>query len=211
MTITQRFTRRATLGLALLVLPACGNLGSLGQVLGGLGGLGGVGGQQGGGEVRGEVTNVDTRRQEIEIRTQNGQNARVMFDNRTEVIYQNQRYAVTNLERGDVVLLRVQQGSRGEYYTDRIFVEQNVRDRQGGGYGDSGAQVQLFDGRVGRVDSQRGHFEFQARNGGTYTVTMPYNPGSADLDRFRRLRSGDGVRFEGSLVNRERIELYRFR
>jgi hypothetical protein len=40
---------------------------------------------------------------------------------------------------------------------------------------------------------------------------MPYNPRDADLRRFRRLGRGDRVRFDGTFLSRDRVELNRFR
>lgn len=202
-------SRRSFLTLALLSLAGCTGLnGPLGQVLGGLG-LPGAGN-----EISGQVSYVDSRYQQIQIQPDNGRMVTLDYDSRTEVVFQNQRYAVTNLERGDYVTARVQQDNRGRAYTDLIRVEQSVRDTQGG-YGTNGGYDtntrQVFQGRVGTVDYQRGYFQLEQQYGGTYTVTMPFNPSSDDLNRFRRLRSGDNVRIEGVLLNNGRIELYRFR
>ena len=45
---------------------------------------------------------------------------------------------------------------------------------------------------------------------GTLVVSLPYNPRSTDVDRFRRLRSGDNVRLSGRLLNAQRFELEQF-
>lgn len=208
MSSLQRYTRRPALAIALLSLTGCAGT-SLGNVLGGLG-LPGLGS-----EISGQVGYVDSRYQQIQIQPSNGQTVTLDYDSRTQVVFQNQRYAVTNLERGDYVTARVQQDNQGRAYTDLITVEQSVRDTQGGygtnngGYGTNTRQV--FQGRVGTVDYQRGYFQLQQQYGNTYTVTMPFNPSSGDLDHFRRLRSGDNVRIEGVLLGNGRIELYRFR
>lgn len=194
--------RRAALSIAILSLAGCGNLGSLGEVLGGLGGLGG------GSEVRGEIYTVDSRSQQLQIRSSDGQTVTLGYDSNTQVIFQNQRYAVANLERGDYVSARIQQDNQGRAYTDLITVERSVTDT---GTSNGTATRQLFEGRVGAIDQQRGYFELQQQNGGSYTVTLPYNPAAADVDRFRRLRSGDIVTIEGTLLAQNRIDLYRFR
>lgn len=191
--------RRSLVAIALLSLAGCGNLGSLGQVLGGLGG------PAAGSEVRGEIYTVDSRTQQLQIRTSDGQGVTLGYDSNTQVIFQNQRYAVANLERGDYVTARILQDNQGRAYTDLITVERSVSDNAGG------TTRQIFEGRVGSIDLQRGYFQLQLSSGVTYVVTLPYNPSPTDLDRFRRLRSGDLVSIEGSLLAQNRIELYRFR
>lgn len=198
MNSTSLSMRRSLLAIGLFSLAGCGNLGSLGEVLGGLGG------PAGGSEVRGEIYTVDSRSQQLQIRTSDGQAVTLGYDSNTQVIFQNQRYAVANLERGDLVTARILQDNQGRAYTDLITVEQSVSDT-------GGTARQIFEGRVGSIDLQRGYFQLQLSNGVTYVVTLPYNPAPTDLDRFRRLRSGDLVSIEGSLLAQNRIELYRFR
>jgi hypothetical protein len=198
MNSTSFSPRRSLVAIALLSLAGCGNLGSLGEVLGGLGG------PAAGSEVRGEIYTVDSRTQQLQIRTSDGQAVTLGYDSNTQVIFQNQRYAVANLERGDYVTARILQDNQGRAYTDLITVEQSVSDT-------GNATRQIFEGRVGSIDLQRGYFQLQMSNGVTYVVTLPYNPAPSDLDRFRRLRSGDLVSIEGSLLAQNRIELYRFR
>lgn len=185
------------------------NLGALGDILGGaMGGMGGAGQQ---GQLVVEVQGVDTRQQVIAVRTEQGQQGNVLYDQNTIVVYQNQQYPVTALERGDVVAMQVQQTQQGAPYASRIDVQQSVQERTGqttGGVGGTGQMQQMY-GRVGQVDYERGTFQLQTQQG-TYVVQMPYNPGPATNDYFRRLRSGDTVRLEGTIVANGRVELYRF-
>jgi hypothetical protein len=187
------------------------NLGALGDILGGaMGGMGGAGQQ---GQLVVEVQNVDTRQQVIAVRTQQGEQGNVFFDQNTVVTYQNQQYPVTALERGDVVAMQVQQGQQGQTYVSRIDVQQSVQERTGqtgntGGMNGGGQMAQL-SGRVGQIDHNRGTFQVQTQQG-TYTVSLPYNPGNATTDYFHRLRTGDTVRLEGTVVGSGRVELYRF-
>jgi hypothetical protein len=185
------------------------NLGQLGEILGGaMGGAGGAGQQQG--QVVVEVQGVDTRQQVIQVRTQDGQQGNVMFDQNTVVSYQNQQYPVTALERGDVVAMQLQQTQQGQTYVSQIVVQQSVQERTGQTSGGSvGGQYQQMYGRVGQVDVSRGMFQLQTQQG-TYVVEMPYNPGAANDDYFRRLRQGDTVRLEGTMIGNGRVQLYRF-
>jgi len=207
----------ATAAFAVLTLTGCAgtNLGQLGEILGGA--MGGAGQQQGqNGRVLAEVQNVDTRQQVIQLRTQEGQQGNVMFDQNTVVVYQNQQYPVTALERGDVAYFQLQQTQQGATYATRIEVQQSVQERtgqqtggqQGGTYGGN-QQVMQLSGTVGRIDYNQGWFELRTQSG-TATVQLPYNAGDAQTDYFRRLRTGQTVRLEGVNQGNGRVELYRF-
>lgn len=191
------------------------NLGQLGDILGGaMGGMGGAGQQQG--QLVAEVQGVNTRQQVIAVRTQQGQQGNVLFDQNTIVTYQNQQYPVTALERGDVVAMQLRQTQQGQPYVSRIDVQQSVQERTGqtsggtygGTYGNTGQMQQMY-GRVGQIDYNRGMFQLQTQQG-TFIVSLPYNPGNATSDYFNRLRTGDTVRLEGTITGQGRVELYRF-
>lgn len=198
-------TRRLTLKPLFLAATVVALSGCAGGGLLGGGGLGDIFGGSRDQEVVAEVRYVDTRAQRIELRTQDGQTGTVRYDDRTRVIYQQREYPASALETGDIVRVRLKE-DRGESYAETIYVEQNVRDR--GGYGGQAA-VSRFEGRVGYVDVERGTFELRAERG-TVTVTLPYNARRDDVDRLRRLRSGDFVRLEGELLSGSRVQLVRF-
>ena len=192
-----------------LSVAACagGGAGDLGEILGSVLG-GGAGGQGGTGTLVVEVQGIDQQQQEIEVLTEDGQRGPIRYDRNTTVVYQNQQYPVTALERGDVVEMRIQQLSGGGYYTDYITVRQSAQDR-GGSTGGGGDLVQA-SGTVRQIDYQRGIFSLQT-NQGTFTVSLPYNPSAGTVDRFESLDSGDRVTIEGYVVASDRIELVRFR
>lgn len=204
---THSYRRMAAAAALVLTLSGCAgtNLGALGDILGGA--LGGAGGQQNG-QVLAEVQGVDTRQQLIQLRTEQGQTGNVMFDQNTMVVYQNQQYPVTALERGDVAYFQLQQTQQGATYAARIEVRQSVQERTGQS-GSVGGQYQELYGTVGRIDYNQGWFELRTQNG-TATVTLPYNAGDATTDYFRRLRTGQTVRVEGTNLGNGRVELYRF-
>jgi exosome complex RNA-binding protein Csl4 len=201
MTVLQRAARTTAVALALIATSACANSG-LGNVLGSV--LGGAGG---GNELAGTIQGVDTRNQQIGIIQSNGQTVGVRYDNNTRVIYQNQNYPVTALENGDQVVARIQDNGNGNYYTDSIQVTQSA---QNGGTGTGSGSVQSFQGTVRQVDIQNGLFTIDGGTGYVVTVSMPYNPTRADLNRFQNLRQGDQVRFYGVALNNTRIELRQF-
>ncbi len=74
----------------------------------------------------------------------------------------------------------------------------------------SGGRIQTVDGRVDRVDIQRGTFEIRDPLRERVIVSLPYNARSSDVDRLRALQAGDYVRVEGRFLDRERLELENF-
>lgn len=201
---TRSFLRISPVLALLAAAGGCaqlGNLGTLGDILGGAGA-----GQQG--RLVGEVQQVDTRAQRIHVRTTDGRTGAVQYDNRTQVVYQQQQYPVTALERGDYVSMQVQETQGGVLYTDYVLVEQSVQERTGQTGG--AANVERLDGRVGHIDANRGMFDLQMGTGGTVTVSLPFNAPQSLVDQFRRLRTGDNVRIEAMPIGTGRVELHRF-
>jgi hypothetical protein len=196
----------AAMGFSILTGCAGANLGALGDVLGGV--LGGGAGQQQQQQQQlvVEVQGVNAQQQTIQVRTQEGQTGAVLFDQNTVVVYRQQQYPVTALERGDVATMQVQQIDQNRVYASRIDVQQSVQDR--GGQSGVG-QLTRISGRVGQIDRQRGLFELQAQQG-TFTVVLPANAGAANTEYFQRLRSGQNVGVEGTIVGTGRLDLYRF-
>ena len=200
MTTLQRAARSGAIGLAIFAFSACSSLGGLGNVLGGV--LGGGGGNQ----VQGTVLGLDTRSQYISLQQSNGQTISLAYDNNTRVTYNNQNYAVTSLERGDQVTANVQQSQNGAYYTDVVQVDRSVS----GTNGSVGGNVQSFQGTVRQIDYQNGWFTVDTNNG-RYTVSMPYNARTNDVNTFRSLRNGQNVRFYGVYQNNSsNIQLQQF-
>lgn len=166
-----------------------------------------MGGLPVGADVRGEVDWVDERSREIGISSSWGRRETVRYDSRTRVIYRNQRYEVRDLERGDAVAIDVDEGSRGRRYATTVRVERSVRDSDGRR---SDGRLRRFDGRVAWVDLERGQFGVDGERGSRYVVSLSHRSTNATVSRFRRLRRGDRVRFEGEAFAQGRIELGRF-
>jgi len=204
------------MGASLLAAAGCAQMGGLGGA-GGIGDiLGSVLGQGAGygNQISGQIDGLDTRGQRIQVRTADGRSGVVYYDSRTRVVYGQQEYPVTALERGDVVNMRVQQDNQQNLYTDYITVQQSVRDQgNSGGYGNGGygsQQVQRLDGTVSYVDVSRGQFEVRTPYNQRVLVRMPYNANAGDVDRFRRLRTGDNVRLEVVQSSSGQADFYRF-
>ena len=201
MTRSHTFARTAVLAL-LVGAGACSGAGGLGSVLGSVLGQG----QQQGGQVSGYIQSVDTRSQQVYLQQQNGQTLALGYDNNTQVVYQNQRYNVTNLERGDQVTARVQSMNNGGYYTDYVQVDQSVSTSSSS----TGQNLQTLQGTVRQVDQNNGLFTIDLQNGSRVTVQLAQRLNRADLDRFRALRSGDYARFYGVYLGQARAELRQF-
>jgi hypothetical protein len=204
--------RSATIASTLIVVSACSQLGGLGSVLGGAG-------QPQTSQVSGTVQGVDTRNQQIVIQQPNGQSIGLLFDSQTQVTYQNRSYSINNLERGDRVTARIQQGNNGGYYTDLVQVDQSVQTSNGEVYGSTAPSrvqgngngaVQQLQGTVRQIDRQNGLFTLDVGNYNVLTVSMPYNPSRNDVNRFQSLRTGEVVRLYGVYVNNGRVELRQF-
>ena len=191
---------------SLLFMSGCVELGQLG--------LPGDYGSWGGGNIVGEVRDVDTRARQIELSTDAGRRFLVKYDTNTRVSYRQRDYAVADLEAGDYVAVRAQQDRDGRYFADLITVRESVQERGGYGGASSGSgsigRLEKLEGRVEFVDSRRGTLEIRDRNNRFVVVLLPYNAPRAISDRLNRLREGDYVRMEGRFLNRERFELENF-
>ena len=205
MTNLWNATRSGAVALAFVTLTACSGASNLGNILGGV--LGGTGQ---GNQVSGTVLGVDTRSQQIALQTSDGQQVNLSFDNQTQVVYQNQSYSVTNLERGDQVTARIQQSNNGGYYTDLVQVDQSASSSGGTYGGGASGNVQSIQGTVQQVDLQNGLFSLNTTQYGQIIVALPYNVTRADQSRFQNLRRGDNVRLYAVFLNNQRAELRQF-
>lgn len=199
MRAAQRILGIMAISAAAASAGACANSGGLGNVLGGI-----LGTQPA--EVGATVQGVDTRGQIISVAQSNGQSLALYYDSRTKVVYQNQLYPVTSLERGDQVVARLQDNGNNGYYTDSIVVTQPVN----GSTNTAPTNVQSLQGTVQRIDRNAGSFVVDAGGGAQLTVTLQYRANSADVNRFNSLRTGDYVRFYGVFLNNNRVELRQF-
>lgn len=187
------------LSLSILAVTGCNELGQLG----GLGDYGVFGNS----DVVGEVEYVDSRAREIEIRTDSGRTSVVRYDDRTQVIYQQQNYSVANLEPGDYIAARVQQDRDGRAFTNTITVREGVQDR---GNRQGSTRLDRIEGRIEYIDERRGTFELRDPRSRLVVVAVPFNAPPSVMDRFNRLRSGDYVRIEGRATNPDRFDLENF-
>lgn len=192
---------------ALVAVGGCGGGlgGALGDIL--LGGAGSPAGQEG--VVTVEVQQVRQAQSDIVVRTQDGQQGSILYDRNTQVVYQNQEYPVTALERGDVVDMRVQQVQQG-YYADLIQVRTPVQERQGTSGTAPAQDIYRLEGTIGTIDVSRSMFELNMTQGGTLQVEIPANAPAATHERLREYRTGDYVRVEVRPLDQQRAQLVRF-
>lgn len=198
-------SRIAALASVTATLAGCAgmNMGSIADVL--AGGLYGS-------NVTGEIRSIDTRRQEIQLSLGWSGNERIRYDNRTEVVYQQRRYSVRDLDVGDYVQVQLDD-SRNQPIATRIYVQESARDNRAPGGSQNpggGRRIEQLDGTVNSIDQRQGWFEMNDRYGTRVTVTLPYQANRGLVDRFQRLRRGDRVRIEGERLNSSRMEVHRF-
>lgn len=200
-----RILRTAAFAASVFALGACSSAGGLGSVLGSV--LGG--GQQQGQQLSGSVRNLDTRNQQITVRQSNGQDVAVLYDQNTKLVYQNKLNSVANLEPGDQITARVQATQNNGYYADSITVTQSVTtSTSGGSVGNE--SVQQIGGTVSSIDRNNGTFMIDVGGGTRLTVSMPYQPRTADANTYNNLRIGQNVRLYGVYLNNSRVELRQF-
>lgn len=192
----------AVLVIAAAVGGCAGGLGALGDILG----APGPDGQSAVATV--EIQEVRQARQEIIVRTQDGQRGPILYDQNTQVVYQNQQYPVTALERGDIVDARVHQIDQG-YYTDLIQVRTSVQERTPGAAPSPQPDVYRVEGTLGAIDAASGTFTLNMTQGGTVQVVVPA-AATAARDRLRDHQLGDYVRVEVRPIDQQRAELVRF-
>lgn len=81
-------------------------------------------------QVYGTVQDVDERRREIRVRTDDGRTTIVRYDSNTRISDRDRDMRIDSLRSGDWVSIRLERGSGGgEQYADAIRVE----DRRGSG------------------------------------------------------------------------------
>ena len=191
-------------------LTAGGCASGTGGPLGGV--LGGILNPAGSNTISGTVSGLDTRNRVVYVNTDNGQQVPVRYDDQTQVVYQNQNYAVGNLERGDSITVQLQGTGNGQYYTSYIQVNQSVQNSGSsypGGY-DNNYNYTTLSGRVSQINYQDGTFLLQQQNAPSLIVQMPYNPRQNDVQVFNALRNGQYVRIQGQYIAQGRFQLAAF-
>ena len=123
-----------------------------------------------------------------------GSRIEVMFDQRTQLYYQGQSYPVAGLEPGDRIRIDATQ-SGGRLWARSIEVLQNVRDGQGGQYGNQ------LGGAVSFVDARARVIAFTSGGYSGATTQVRYDDRTVveyrgQLFRPENLERGDVVRIQ---------------
>jgi hypothetical protein len=163
------------------------------------------------GEIRGEVLEIDRARRELRVQT-DVRGRRVLLYDRdgTRVMYHGWDYPVEQLESGDIIAFRTRPRREDEIETIRIEIPVQARRGPIASRGARPPKSDVVEGTVERIQLDRGVFDIQPRSGRTVTVSVPYNARPADIDSFRRLRTGDYVRVEGEFTNPDNLQLLSF-
>jgi hypothetical protein len=164
------------------------------------------------GETRAEVLEVIPARSEIRVRTDDGREHIMIYNTtRTSVTYHGWDYTVENLESGDRIAF--QTAPRNGNYVEAIRVQEPVQARTGPVIArplPPPARSNVIEGTVERIQYDRGIFDLRTRSNELFTVSLPYSARAADVESFRRLRTGDYVRLEGEFINRDNLQVYSF-
>jgi hypothetical protein len=181
----------------MLTAPACAPFG----------GLEGVSAPRGRGAViQGEVRSIDRRRNYLEIREGLGRSRSVRYDNRTRVVDGRRQYSVNALDRGDRVRIWIAYDRRGAPWVDRIERYSSTVDRRV-----AIPRMERLDGVVGQLDSRRNYFTITRNRYQSVIVRVPNRLQRDDARRMQRLRRGDRVRVDVRPLDRNTVELIRFR
>ena len=81
-------------------------------------------------QVTGVIQDVDERRRELRVRTDEGRTTTIRYNDRTEIRDRDRDIRANSLRSGDSVSIRLDRGSDGEQYAETIRVE----DRRGSGW-----------------------------------------------------------------------------
>ncbi len=156
--------------------------------------------------IHGEVRSIDRRRSYLEVREGHGRTRSIRYDNRTKVINGRRQYSISALDRGDRVRVWIAYDRRGTPRVDRVEVRESVRDRRV-----ATPRVERLDGAVGRLDPRRHFFTLERGRTQSVMVRVPSRLQRDDARRIERLRRGDRVRIEVRALDRNTVELIRFR
>lgn len=148
-------------------------------------------------DVAGEVMRVELFEREILVRNTFDRVVRVRYEPETPVFYRGERYAVENLEPGDLVRIDVLGDREGVLVAQRVDVEQSVQDR--GVRTDRPPAIDEVEGEVVRVERLPNLIVLSSRDRGTLRIAY-----SADTPVYFRgqqyavsnLEPGDEVRAE---------------
>ena len=164
-------------------------------------------------EISGEIRQIDTRRQEIEVQSSWSGGEWVRYDGRTTVVSGQRRYDVRDLRRGDRVRVVVDDANdrQRELYARRIEIQESAnRDQPRHDDVRSRSRMIRLEGNVTRIDGRSGTFDLDSGRGEIIRVTVANETSREARDRARGLRRGQRVRIEARLTDDHNARLFRF-
>jgi hypothetical protein len=147
-------------------------------------------------EFIGTVEELDHNRQELYLRTEGGQSQIVTYNDRTQVIVDDQETPATGIRRGDIIAVRMHGRADGRVLADFI----RLRER-------GIARNTTIEGTVEQVLRDRAVIELRTAVGALTTVYLPRNSAEPTAEEFSQLRTGDFVRLRGIFLGENRFEL----
>jgi len=147
-------------------------------------------------EFIGTVEEVDHNRQELYLRTEGGQSQIVTYNDRTQVIVDDQETLATGIRRGDIIAVRIRGTADGRVLADSI----RLRER-------GNARDTTIEGTVEEVHRDRAVIELRTGSGALTTVYLPRNSAERTEEEFSQFRTGDFVRLRGIFLGENRFEL----
>lgn len=157
--------------------------------------------------IQGEVRSVDHRRNHIIVRESYGRRFSISYDKKTRVVDGGRRYSINALDRGDQVRVWISYDRRGTPWVERIEIrDSGSRDRRV-----ATPRLQILSGSVIRMDSRRNTFTLEHGRKNRIVVRVPSRLQRDDARRVERLRRGDRISIYVREINRDTVELIRFR
>lgn len=209
----NRYKSLTAAGLAVLFLAACGSSG-MGDI------LGGGNSSNNSYEVRGMVESVDTNSRSIYLSNVSGytsmlsnggsgSNVRVYYDDQTTVAHQGSTYRPQDLERGDEVIVRVDEQGNA-LLAETVTVTRDVSSgmTSGSSYPSGSSSSTMLRGTVGYIDGSRRTIELDRGYGSKTMVEFDtQTPVYFNNQTYRAtdLERGDQIEIRGRDLGNNRF------
>jgi hypothetical protein len=185
----QIFLALVATALTLTLLTSCSTLGNLGGILGSPTNGGYPSSQTS--YMQGTVYQIDTSNQRIDLTLntsgQGSQNGTVYYNSQTRVLYQNQTYNPSYLQRGDQVDVQLTNSSNGLPVANTITVYQrSANNYPNNNYPNNGGSSSDIRGTVNFVDTQAQRIDLSNVSYGT-GLRNSQNPSSIYYDSNTRV------------------------
>ena len=150
------------------------------------------------------VNGIDTKLEEIYLRTSGNQHYVVNYTKATRVSDRDRTVAVADLRMGDQVRVDLREN------TGRRFHAEHIRRESRTSVTNDTVGIRTVEGTVERIVPERGFLELRALSGALLTVYVPESTSVITREKFNRIRVGEQVRLEGERLSDDRLELVAF-